>query len=120
MLLCLRLTVQNQTLKQFKPIRGWWQGSKRQFKSRECLFLVCYRSLAIALAKRHELCFLKRSRPVEMLRVCAVLVAGATALQAPRQPLSTAPSWLQAATLEQPPATSKDLLPRERYVSPGA
>ena len=50
-----------------------------------------------------------------MLRICAVLVAGATALQAPRQPLSTAPSWLQAATLEQPPAsTSKDLLPRER------
>ena len=56
-----------------------------------------------------------------MLRICAVLVAGATALQAPRQPLSTAPSWLQAATLEQPPATtSKDLLPRERYVSPSA
>ena len=56
-----------------------------------------------------------------MLRICAVLVAGTTALQAPRQPLSTAPSWLQAATLEQPPAsTSKDLLPRERYVSPGA
>ena len=56
-----------------------------------------------------------------MLRICAVLVATATALQAPRQPLSTAPSWLQAATLEQPPATtSKDLLPRERYVSPGA
>ena len=51
-----------------------------------------------------------------MLRICAVLVAGATALQAPRQPLSTAPSWLQAATLEQPPATSKELLPRERYV----
>ena len=51
-----------------------------------------------------------------MLRICAVLVAGATALQAPRQPLSTAPSWLQAATLEQPPGTSKDLLPRERYV----
>ena len=49
-----------------------------------------------------------------MLRICAVLVAGATALQAPRQPLST--SWLQAATLEQPPATSKELLPRERYV----
>ena len=56
-----------------------------------------------------------------MLRICAVLVATATALQAPRQPLSTAPSWLQAATLEQPPAsTSKDLLPRERYVSPSA
>ena len=55
-----------------------------------------------------------------MLRICAVLVAGATALQAPRHPLSTAPSWLQAATLEQPPATSKELLPRERYVSPGA
>ena len=53
-----------------------------------------------------------------MLRICAVLVAGATALQAPRQPLSTAPSWLQAATLEQPPAsTTKDLLPRERYVA---
>ena len=50
-----------------------------------------------------------------MLRI-SVLVAGATALQAPRQPLSTAPSWLQAATLEQPPATSKELLPRERYV----
>ena len=55
-----------------------------------------------------------------MLRLASVLVAGATALQAPRQPLSTAPSWLQAATLEQPPGTSKDLLPRERYVSPGA
>ena len=53
---------------------------------------------------------------MKMLRICAVLVAGATALQAPRQPLSTAPSWLQAATLEQPPATSKELLPRERYV----
>ena len=53
-----------------------------------------------------------------MLCICAVLVAGATALQAPRQPLSTAPSWLHAATLEQPPATSKDLLPRERYVWP--
>ena len=65
--------------------------------------------------------FLKRTRPLDqMLRICAVLVAGATALQAPRQPLSTAPSWLQAATLEQPPGTSKDLLPRERYVSPGA
>ena len=57
---------------------------------------------------------------MKMLRICAVLVAGATALQAPRQPLSTSPSWLNAATLEQPPATSKDLLPRERYVSPGA
>ena len=55
-----------------------------------------------------------------MLRICAVLVATATALQAPRQPLSTSPSWLNAATLEQAPATSKDLLPRERYVSPGA
>ena len=55
-----------------------------------------------------------------MLRLASVLVAGATALQAPRQPLSTAPSWLQAATLAQPPATSKDLLPRERYVSPSA
>ena len=51
-----------------------------------------------------------------MPRLASVLVAGATALQAPRQPLSTAPSWLQAATLEQPPATSKELLPRERYV----
>ena len=61
--------------------------------------------------------FLKLSRGVDkMLRICAVLVAGATALQAPRQPLSTSPSWLNAATLEQPPATSKDLLPRERYV----
>ena len=49
-----------------------------------------------------------------MLRLTAVLLAGATALQAPR--LSTAPSWLNAATLEQPPATSKELLPRERYV----
>ena len=50
-----------------------------------------------------------------MLRLCAVLAAGATtALQAPR--LSSAPSWLNAATLEQPPATSKELLPRERYV----
>ena len=56
----------------------------------------------------------------KMLRIAAVLVAGATALQAPRQPLSTAPSWLQAATLAQPPAASKELLPRERYVSPGA
>ena len=55
-----------------------------------------------------------------MLRICAFLVACATALQAPRQPLSTSPSWLNAATLEQAPATSKDLLPRERYVSPGA
>jgi len=65
--------------------------------------------------------FLRQNRAVDhMLRICAVLVAGATALQAPRQPLSTAPSWLQAATLEQPPGTSKDLLPRERYVSPGA
>ena len=51
-----------------------------------------------------------------MLRICAFLVACATALQAPRQPLSTSPSWLNAATLEQPPATSKELLPRERYV----
>ena len=50
-----------------------------------------------------------------MLRIASVLV-GATALQAPR--LSSAPSWLNAATLEQPPATSKDLLPRERYVWP--
>ena len=55
-----------------------------------------------------------------MYRIASVLVATATALQAPRQPLSTAPSWLQAATLEQPLATSKDLLPRERYVSPSA
>ena len=50
-----------------------------------------------------------------MYRIASVLVAGASALQAPRQPLSTAPSWLQAATLA-PPATSKELLPRERYV----
>ena len=50
-----------------------------------------------------------------MLRIAAVLVAGASALQAPR--LSSAPAWLNAATLEQPPATSKDLLPRERYVA---
>ena len=54
----------------------------------------------------------------KMLRIAAVLVAGASALQAPR--LSSAPAWLNAATLEQPPAASKDLLPRERYVSPGA
>ena len=65
--------------------------------------------------------FLVLTRSVDkMFRIASVLVAGATALQAPRQPLSTAPSWLQAATLEQPPATSKELLPRERYVSPGA
>ena len=51
----------------------------------------------------------------KMLRIAAVLVAGASALQAPR--LSSAPAWLNAATLEQAPATSKDLLPRERYVA---
>ena len=50
----------------------------------------------------------------KMLRIAAVLVAGASALQAPR--LSSAPALLNAATLEQPPAASKDLLPRERYV----
>ena len=50
-----------------------------------------------------------------MLRIASVLVSAA-ALQAPR--LSTAPSWLNAATLEQAPATSKDLLPSERYVWP--
>ena len=65
--------------------------------------------------KWHELAFCIADQD-KMIRICAVLVAGATALQAPRQPLSTSPSWLNAATLEQPPATSKDLLPRERYV----
>ena len=50
-----------------------------------------------------------------MLRIASVLVCAA-ALQAPR--LSSAPSWLNAATFEQPPATSKELLPRERYVWP--
>ena len=97
-------------------------GLKKAIQKEECLFLVCYRSLANALAKRHELAFKSKTEPWNrMYRIASVLVAGATALQAPRQPLSTAPSWLQAATLEQPPAsTSKDLLPRERYVSPSA
>ena len=67
-----------------------------------------YRTLAIIGSRKQGL------RWYKMLRIASVFVAGATALQAPR--LSSAPAWLNAATLEQPPATSKELLPRERYV----
>lgn len=49
-----------------------------------------------------------------MLRVFSVLVAATTALQAPRAPKHAA---LRAATLDEVPTTSKDLLPRERYVA---
>jgi hypothetical protein len=79
--------------------------------------LVSYRPLVIGSAGTSCDCAYQISRS-KMLRIAAVLVAGASALQAPR--LSSAPAWLNAATLEQPPAASKDLLPRERYVSPGA
>ena len=76
-------------------------GQSLGFKPAALCLLVSYRPLVIICSRLAR----ELSRTwYKMLRICAVLVAGAAALQAPRQLLSSAPGWLNAATLEQPPA----------------